>query len=100
MKHCCERMRYFLQRSGKNSDFDSDDILYYNLKFDEYGIVIHDGGTSYITIQYCPWCGQKLPDSKRDLWFDELEKIGIEDPVEEEIPKEFKTDEWRKKLMD
>jgi hypothetical protein len=26
----------------------------------EYGIPIHDGGGSYITIDYCPWCGAKL----------------------------------------
>lgn len=99
MKHCCERMRYFLKKSSENLDFDSDDIMYYAIKFDEYGIVIHDSGTSYITIQFCPWCGKKLPDSKRSLWFDELEKLGIEDPTEEEIPKEFKTDEWWQNLM-
>lgn len=26
-----------------------------------YGIMIHDGGSSMITIAYCPWCGTKLP---------------------------------------
>lgn len=99
VKHCCEKMRYFLKTSSKKMDFDSDDILYYSLKFDEYGIVIHDGGESYITIEYCPWCGQRLPNSKRDLWFDELEKIGIENPIEEEIPEEFSSDKWWKKLI-
>ena len=31
-----------------------------------YGIPIHDGGTSYITIDFCPWCGIKLvvPEQK------------------------------------
>ena len=99
MEHCCDQMRYFLKNNDKNKVFDSDDIIYYALKFDEYGIVVHDGGSSYITIQYCPWCGKKLPVSKRELWFDELEKLGIEDPTEEEIPKEFRSDEWWKKRM-
>ena len=31
-----------------------------------YGLIIHDGGTSAVTIQFCPWCGSKLPASKRD----------------------------------
>lgn len=25
-----------------------------------YGIPIHDGGASFISINYCPWCGIKL----------------------------------------
>jgi hypothetical protein len=27
-----------------------------------YGLPVHDGGTSYITITYCPWCGCALVD--------------------------------------
>jgi hypothetical protein len=26
----------------------------------EYGIRIHDGGSSYLVIRYCPWCGADL----------------------------------------
>lgn len=26
-----------------------------------FGIPVHDGGTSAIAIEYCPWCGTKLP---------------------------------------
>ncbi|WP_347157085.1 DUF6980 family protein [Pontibacter chitinilyticus] len=31
-------------------------------KWDEglFGIPIHDGGTSMVVINYCPWCGTKL----------------------------------------
>jgi hypothetical protein len=25
-----------------------------------YGIIVHDGGMSYIRIAFCPWCGSKL----------------------------------------
>ena len=27
----------------------------------EYGIIVHDGGSSIVRIAYCPWCGSKLP---------------------------------------
>ncbi|MCC8027697.1 MAG: hypothetical protein LIP16_20625 [Clostridium sp.] len=98
MKYCCEKMLYFLNENKEKGDFDSDDIIYYEPRFDEYGIVIHDLGKSYIKIEYCPWCGKKLPDSKRDLWFDELEKMGKENPLEEELPEEFNSDEWWQRL--
>lgn len=63
-------------------------------KFDEYGIIVHDGGESFIGIQYCPWCGKKLPDSKREEWFRQLEKLGFDSPLEEDIPEKYKTGAW------
>lgn len=94
MIHCCKKMEYFLTNGSKNGQFSSDDIIYYAPEFDEYGIVVHDSGKSYIKIDYCPWCGQKLPESKKNLWFDELERLGIENPLEEELPEKFKSSEW------
>jgi len=35
-------------------------------RYNEYGIRMLDGGTSIITIAYCPWCGKRLPVSRRD----------------------------------
>ncbi|MGN0496478.1 MAG: DUF6980 family protein [Lachnospiraceae bacterium] len=75
-----------------------DNIIKYNNIFDEYGIVIHDEGESKVKIHFCPWCGKKLPKSKRDLWFDILDKMGFENPFEDDIPEEFKSDEWRKNI--
>lgn len=85
---CCEIMKYFLNNNEPNK------IIKYSDKFDEYGIIIHDGGNSSIIINYCPWCGKKLPESKRDKWFDELEKLGFINPLEEDIPEEFKSNLW------
>jgi hypothetical protein len=51
-----------------------DTIISYTKKFNEYGIIIHDGGTSSIRIRYCPWCGTKLPESTRNAYFDKIEK--------------------------
>ena len=89
-------MKCFISKKRVKDSFDSDDIIYYAPKFDEYGIVIHDSGESYIKIEYCPWCGKKLPESKRHLWFNELEKLGIDNPLETDIPDDFNSDKWWK----
>lgn len=63
-------MKYQLNlRSDQHPDpLDCADILIYHSKtWNEYGIIIHDGGASYSVIQYCPWCGAKLPESKREV---------------------------------
>jgi hypothetical protein len=75
----------------------SDNLIYYNNKIDEYGLIIHDGGSSYVCISYCPFCGTELPESKRDMWFDTLEKLGYDSPLSQELPPEFQTDEWWRK---
>src|SRR5687768_7293439 len=98
--HCCEQMAETVNyRYSQNTDiFDCpDNIIYYSPRFDEYGIIIHDGGTSYITIKYCCWCGMKLPQSKRDEWFERLCELGFDNPTEQDIPKEFLTSEWYEK---
>jgi hypothetical protein len=50
----------------------------YEPEFDVYGLIVHDGGHSTIQIDFCPWCGARFPDSKRDRWFDE---VTILDPL-------------------
>ena len=73
--------------------------LYYNEVIDEYGICVV-GSESYIVVNYCPWCGKKLPPSKRDAWFNELEKKGYENPLfREDIPEEYKSAKWRMKNL-
>lgn len=99
-KYCCEMMTFQIefQCNVHSNIFECPDkIISYDLKFDEYSIIIHDSGESTIDIGYCPWCGTKLPNPKRDLWFDELEKLGYDDPVEQDIPVEFNSDIWYKK---
>jgi hypothetical protein len=75
--------------------WDCADIAFvYVPKFDEYGIPVRDGGSSILVMQYCPFCGVKLPDSKKNLWFEELAKLGFDNPSGQEIPEEFKSDSW------
>jgi len=80
-----------------SEDFDNADTpILYTRHFDEYGIKIMDGGSSSILINVCPWCGEKLPESKRERWFVELEQLGFIRPEFEEVPKKYQTDEWFK----
>ncbi|MCO5998128.1 hypothetical protein NE234_32610 [Actinoallomurus sp. WRP9H-5] len=65
-----------------------DAVVVYVPKFREYGLIVHDGGRSSIVIDFCPWCGSRLPESRRDRWFDELEREGI-DPWADEVPAEY-----------
>lgn len=71
-----------------------DQAVGYLAKFDEYAIGLDDG--TVLVINYCPWCGRKLPESKRNLWHQQLEDQGI-DPWWEEVPAEYQTDAWWRK---
>lgn len=70
-----------------------DKLVHYNPRFREYGIRVADGGSSYITIAYCPWCSRKLPGSLRDQWFDALSKVGLE-PEQVDPSSDFASDRW------
>ncbi|MGF9772950.1 hypothetical protein ABEX30_10920 [Priestia aryabhattai] len=62
-KHCCEDMKY---HANFNCDIHEDPfecpdkLILFNKRDNEYGLIIHDGGTSVIGILFCPWCGKKL----------------------------------------
>jgi hypothetical protein len=70
-----------------------DSLVHYTAKFDEYGIIVHDGGSGVVVIHHCPWCGQKLPESKRQRWFTEIDALGL-DPRVDDVPAEYQTDAW------
>lgn len=44
-----------------------DVLVVYLPRFDEY--VIRTGDAPLGVIRFCPWCGERLPESKRDRWF-------------------------------
>jgi hypothetical protein len=96
--YCCSTFR----------DFVEDGKIEYDPVFREYIFFIKDkthenpdavGASIFF---YCPYCGAKIPSSlcANDEYFDALEEaVGKEfcDIKEEEIPEEFKSDEWWKK---
>ena len=67
-QHCCERLEESLKLdcSQHKDVFECpDSLVHYSGRSNEYGLIVHDGGTSYIVIRDCPWCGAKLPESGR-----------------------------------
>jgi hypothetical protein len=68
-------------------------ILSYDERFDEYSIAPRGGKGDDILISYCPWCGIELPFSKRKLWFDTLESLGINFP-EDNVPERLMKSKW------
>ena len=97
MKHFCPGMAQHasLVCPVHSSAFDCPDVLvWYESKFDEYGLIVHDGSGSNVLIAFCPWCGTKLPESKRQRWFDDLEKLGFDNPLNEDIPPQYRDDTW------
>jgi hypothetical protein len=94
---CCEQMRVAIE--------DPTVPIEYTAKMNEIGVLVLDGpienpsqdGLSQINFTYCPWCGQCLPQSLRDTWFEEMEKRGI-DPWVDDVPDEFKDDAWYQAL--
>ncbi|WP_425615575.1 DUF6980 family protein [Anatilimnocola sp. NA78] len=69
MEHCCEKLRQAVERRCDEHPDRSDCpdcLIEYWPRFREYGIIIHDGGSSVMRIEFCPWCGSRLPESLRD----------------------------------
>ncbi|UCM85512.1 MAG: hypothetical protein LF885_05965 [Rickettsia endosymbiont of Culicoides impunctatus] len=101
MKFCCKD--FPSKQNGRAITFycerTEDSIINYYPRERDY-LTIHGEATGY-SIQYCPWCGTKLPRELWDEWYDILSsEYGIEDPTEndrEKVPAEFWTDEWWKK---
>jgi hypothetical protein len=97
--HCCADMAGALAYDCPQHDnpFDCPDaLLYYAPQLDEYGLIVHDGSGTYVLIDACPWCGTRLPESRRDAWFDALEALGLA-PLGDDIPEDFKSDLWWRK---
>jgi hypothetical protein len=62
-KPCCDDMRQQLEfRCADHADLsDCPDSLVVLLENPtRFGIRVHDGGSSFIAIRHCPWCGAHL----------------------------------------
>jgi len=94
---CCEKMRSqvnFLCEIHNDLSQCPDSLITYEPRFNSYGLRVHDGGSSSISIHFCPWCGVSLPHSLRERWFNELDRLGFDDPFSQEIPSEYQSDAW------
>ena len=91
---CCDMMA----RNLFCADDQEKKAIFYSRRFDEYMIPEANGSDSGILLSFCPWCGKKLPESKRMRWFEELDALGIEFSLfdTEQVPPEYLSDDWWK----
>lgn len=95
-KHCCEAMEAALEFDCDKHATPwecADALILYNEVFDEYGLVMHDGTTSYVLIAHCPWCGTCLPESARERWIAAIDGMGLD--TAGEVPPSYRTSTWR-----
>jgi hypothetical protein len=59
---CCEALAAQLNWSCDKhaSPSECPDALVGCFADGRFGLFVHDGGTSYVEIKYCPWCGARL----------------------------------------
>ena len=63
INHCCEMMKentIFKCSQCESKWCCPDTLIHYDERNKNYGIIIHDGGSSMIIIKHCPWCGRRL----------------------------------------
>ena len=64
---CCESLQAALEMSCDTHDdpFDCpDSLIGYNEAFNQFALIIHDGGRDVVVIRHCPWCGAAFNDLK------------------------------------
>jgi hypothetical protein len=72
-KHCCEAMARFAEPAPceEHDQFECpDNLIYYSEEHGRYGIIVHDGGTSFVTLNFCPWCGTGIGDGGPERMID------------------------------
>lgn len=83
--HCCSEMK-------RRIDHPNVGVRFFE-KVREYGVSLL-GSSGTVRIDFCPWCGLRLPTSLRDRRYEELLAMGIDDPLTQPVPPEFETSEW------
>lgn len=96
--HCCLWMAYYVAHPMETGHQGPNRVIDWVSSWDEYHIPMSYDGYRATRILFCPWCGIRLRDSKKELWYKALYQLGYTDPGgEEEIPEEFKSDLWWRK---
>jgi hypothetical protein len=91
-RHCCAELDGHLQVIAEPSEASPDRPVSYDPVFDEYLLGAGAAGLP-VRIVVCPWCGHRLPASKRDRWYAELDRLGL-DPDDPELPPALHSDAW------
>lgn len=96
--HCCEQMTQQVNSYWPLAESpllgSTDQRVYWSSVFDEYGLICQPSA-EILRIHFCPFCGARLPDSKRDAWFAKLQETGWQG-WDDPIPKEMLHRGWDK----
>jgi hypothetical protein len=63
IEYCCIIMKEQLEmKCPDHPDLSDcpDSLIYKSKQKNYYGIRVHDGGSSSVAINFCPWCGSSL----------------------------------------
>jgi len=93
-QHCCLDLAYAIAHPVEILHQGPNRALDWSRAWDEYWIPVPYDGYSANLIRYCPWCGTRLPHSKKEQWYQALYALGFDDPGEQAIPAEFRSDRW------
>ena len=97
MKFCCDTMQRYIDEHNLEYKPETRMVTFYIKSNDKTGYQPEYYGSPCI---YCPYCGSKQPSFLDEERYNAIEEtLGKEwcDITEDEIPEEFKTDEWWKK---
>jgi hypothetical protein len=63
--NCCQQLASQMLWSCEIHDdpFACPDVVIVRTVRGRFGLPIHDGGSSYVDISHCPWCGSLLVDA-------------------------------------
>jgi hypothetical protein len=96
-EHCCAEMSEQANMAFPDAKSpllgSTDKRIYWSPVFDEYGLICQPSA-EVLPIHHCPFCGFRLPVSRRDEWFATLENGGWQtwgDP----IPSELLAHDWK-----
>ncbi len=96
-EHCCVAMTEqvnLVYPSAESALLGSTDKrVYWSPAFDEYGLICQPSA-EVLVISCCPFCGSRLPLSRRDEWMAAVELTGWR-TWGGPMPKEFLSNAWR-----
>ena len=88
-QHCCAEMTAQANMSFPYAESplmgSTDKRIHWSPVFNEYGLICQPSA-EVLKINNCPFCGSLLPKSRRDEWFERLEREGWRtwgDPIPE-----------------
>nr|WP_148256803.1 hypothetical protein [Kribbella flavida] len=77
-----------------------DDIpVFYRPRFRTWVLEQQDGLNTRWRLEYCPWCGVKLPSSLSEEWMTEMNRRGFGPRAQDDdLPADLLDDRWWKAL--